>query len=260
VVPYKPPDKTADYTQWMDIYQRLQKERIIMVSNFIDETEANKLIAMLLYLERESAKDGISIYFNCPGALQKPAWALFDTLRQVPFPVTTINMGLATGMGAMLCAAGTVGRRFCFPNARFLVQKTGIEDVFRGQATDIVLEVKENMRLNKRLVEAIAGITGNTEEQINKDLKRDFYLSSDEAVRYGWIDQVILPNRKVLTPFTTDLKGNVNPKKYLGFGEYEAEKFMWKLMEEKKQRAAAAAAKPPVRKGDSKTIDADSGL
>jgi len=215
LVPFRTP---GGVHQWMDIYGRFQKERKIFVSDFIDDQAANKIIATLLFFDRgDDNTKPVSIYFNSPGALQKPAWAVYDTMQQVRYNITTINLGLATGMGAFLCAAGH--KRIALPNARFLVQYTGMEDVFQGQASDIALEVKQNKWLNNRMVTELMRLTGQTEEQIRGDLKRDFYLSAAEAVRYGLIDRIPFLDRKA--PLVVR-KGEVwSPT---GFGAFEGEK------------------------------------
>merc|ERR550537_1359248 len=107
--------------------------------------------------------------------------------------IMTLNLGLATGMGAFLCAAGTPGLRFALPNARYLLQKTGLDDPFQGQAVDIGLKVSDNLKDNRRFAAALAQMTGQTLEKISADLERDFYLGSFEARDYGLIDKVLLP-------------------------------------------------------------------
>ena len=195
-VPYQPPG--SDSTMFVDIYQRLYRDRIMLVGNFLDEEQANSLIAVLLYLRFEDPKKPISIYFNVPGALMKPCLAVYDTLQTLECPVTTVNLGLATGMGAFLCGAGTKGCRYALPNARFLMQRTGLDDPFQGQASDIGLVVRENLRDNDRMEKALVKMTGNSIDVIQQDMKRDFYLSAHEAVQYGLIDKVLIPQPKNL--------------------------------------------------------------
>jgi ATP-dependent protease ClpP protease subunit len=127
--------------------------------------------------------------------LLRPSLAIYDLLEQTKqnCAIETVNLGLCTGMGAFLCAAGTKGRRSAMPNARFLLQRTGLDQPVRGQATDIVLEVKNIKMWNDRTEKELAKLTGQPLEKIQADLKRDFYLTSDEAVQYGLIDQVLLP-------------------------------------------------------------------
>ena len=136
---------------YVDIYQALYRDRIMLVGNFLDEEQANSLIALLLFMRFEDPRKPISIYFNVPGALMKPCLAVYDTLRTLECPVTTVNLGLATGMGAFLCGAGTKGMRYALPNARFLMQRTGLDDPYQGQASDIGLMVRENLRDNDRM-------------------------------------------------------------------------------------------------------------
>ena len=126
----------------------------------------------------------------------KPCLAVYDVIQTLECDVSTVNMGLASGMGAFLCSAGTKGLRSALPNARFLMQRTGLDDPFEGQATDIALMVRENKRDNARVEEALATLTGQPLEKIEKDMKRDFYLSAYEAVQYGLIDNVLIPRDK----------------------------------------------------------------
>jgi len=195
-VPYSPPGAQQGEHMFVDIYQRLYRDRIMLVGNFIDEEQANSLIAILLHLRFEDPRKEISIYFNVPGALMKPCLAVYDTLQTMECPVTTVNLGLATGMGAFLCGAGTKGRRFALPNARYLMQRTGLDDPYQGQASDIGLIVRENMRDNARVEKALVMMTGQPIETIHRDMSRDFYLSAHEAVSYGLIDKVLIPQAK----------------------------------------------------------------
>jgi ATP-dependent Clp protease protease subunit len=150
-VPYSPPGAEQGQHMYVDIYQALYRDRIMLVGNFLDEEQANSLIALLLFMRFEDPRKPISIYFNVPGALMKPCLAVYDTLRTLECPVTTVNLGLATGMGAFLCGAGTKGMRYALPNARFLMQRTGLDDPYQGQASDIGLMVRENLRDNDRM-------------------------------------------------------------------------------------------------------------
>jgi len=195
-VPYSPPGAEQGQHMYVDIYQALYRDRIMLVGSFLDEEQANSLIALLLFMRFEDPKKPISIYFNVPGALMKPCLAVYDTLRTLECPVTTVNLGLATGMGAFLCSAGTKGQRFALPNARFLMQRTGLDDPYQGQASDIGLMVRENLRDNDRIERALVQLTGHPLEKIQKDMKRDFYLSAHEAVQYGLIDKVLIPQPK----------------------------------------------------------------
>eukprot|EP00752_Nemacystus_decipiens_P004895 g4454.t1 len=194
MVPYKREGSQA--ATWMPVSQCLQQSRIIMVGKFIDEEYANQLIAMLLYHEKNDPHKKISLYFNCPGALIRPALAVYDTLMHMSPEVSTLNLGLATGMVSFLCAAGKRGERYALPNSRFLMQRTGMEDPYQGQASDIGVEVQNVMRGNSQMEVALQRITGHTVAKIHEDFQRDFYLSSAEAVQYGIIDEVLLPREK----------------------------------------------------------------
>lgn len=167
-----------------------------MVNKFIDESYANELISIILYMRKENPREPISIYFNCPGALLRPALAVYDLLLQTKenCEIETVNLGLCGGMASLLASVGTKGKRSAFPNARFMLQRIGMENAFRGQATDIALEVKNVKLWNDRMEKEISLLTGQPIDRIQNDLKRSFYLSSDEAVQYGLIDQVLLPS------------------------------------------------------------------
>ena len=173
----------------------MYRDRTLMISKFIDEEAANEIISILLWMRRQDPRAPISIYFNCPGALLRPALAVYDLLVQTRenCEIDTVNLGLCSGMASLLCAAGSKGKRSAMPNSRFLLQRIGMEGVFRGQATDIALEVRDVKKWNERMEHEISLLTGQSIERIQQDMKRDFYLSSDEAVQYGLIDQVCLP-------------------------------------------------------------------
>lgn len=193
MVPWTPPG--SDYAQFMDINSAMYRDRTLMISRFIDEEAANEIIAILLWMRQQDSYKTISIYFNVPGALLRPALAIYDLIEQTKetCEIETVNLGLCTGMGSFLCAAGTKGKRSAMPNSRFLLQRMGLDKPVRGQAVDIVLEVKNIKMWNDRTEKMLAKLTGQPVEKIQADLKRDFYLSSDEAVQYGLIDQVLLP-------------------------------------------------------------------
>lgn len=173
----------------------MYRDRTLMINRFIDEEAANELISIILWMRSQDSRKDISIYFNVPGALMRPSLAIYDLLEQTKetCEIETVNLGLCTGMGAFLCSAGTKGRRSAMPNSRFLLQRTGLDQPIRGQAVDIVLEVKNIKMWNDRVEKELSKLTGQPLEKIQMDLKRDFYLSSDEAVQYGLIDQVLLP-------------------------------------------------------------------
>lgn len=174
----------------------MYRDRTVMLNKFIDEETANEFIAIMLYLRKEDPRAPISLYFNVPGGWLRPSLAIYDLIQNTKqnCRIETVNLALCGGMGAMLCSAGTKGERSAMPNSRFLLQRTGMDEVFRGQATDIALEVKNVKKWNDRMEEELSMLTGQDLETIQNDLARDFYLTSDEAVRYGLIDRVFLPS------------------------------------------------------------------
>lgn len=179
----------------MDLNSAMYRDRTLMIGKFIDEEAANEIISIILWMRQQDPRREISIYFNVPGALMRPCLAIYDLLEQTKenCEIETVNLGLCTGMGAFLCAAGTKGKRSAMPNARFMLQRPGLDQAIRGQATDIALQVKNVKLMNDRVETMLANLTGQPLEKVQADLKRDFYLSSDEAVQYGLIDQVLLP-------------------------------------------------------------------
>lgn len=193
MVPYKPPG--SDYAQFVDIYSRMMRDRILLIGKFIDEAASNEIISTLIFLRKEDPTGPITLYFNVPGAQLRPALAIYDLICQTRenCEISTVNLGLCSGMGALLCGAGTKGRRCAMPNSRFLLQRTGMEAPFQGQATDIGLEVANMKVMNDKMEKELSKMTGQKVEQVLKDMSRDFYLSSEEAVRYGLIDKVLLP-------------------------------------------------------------------
>jgi Protease subunit of ATP-dependent Clp proteases len=179
----------------------MYRDRIMMIGKYIDSDAANEIISIILYLRKEDPTGPITLYFNVPGADLRPALAIYDLLLQTRenCEISTVNLGICAGMGALLCGAGTKGRRCAMPNARFLLQRTGMDVPFRGQASDIGLEVANMKVMNDKMEKELMKMTGQTAEKVLGDMKRDFYLSSDEAVRYGLIDKVLLPAKKKRT-------------------------------------------------------------
>ncbi|MBC7196242.1 MAG: ATP-dependent Clp endopeptidase proteolytic subunit ClpP [Deferribacterales bacterium] len=172
-----------------DIYSRLLKDRIIFLGTPIDDNVANVVIAQLLFLEAEDPDKDIYIYINSPGGVITSGLAIYDTIRYIKPDVSTICLGQAASMGAVLLAAGTKGKRFAVPNARIMIhQPLG---GFQGQARDIEIQAKEILRLKMILNEILSEATGKSIEQLEYDSDRDFFMSSLEAKEYGLIDEVI---------------------------------------------------------------------
>jgi ATP-dependent Clp protease protease subunit len=172
-----------------DIYSRLLKDRIIFLGTPIDDNVANIVIAQLLFLEAEDPDREIFIYINSPGGVITSGLAIFDTIKYIKPDVSTICLGQAASMGAVLLAAGTKGKRFAVPNARIMIhQPLG---GFQGQAKDIEIQAREILRLKRILNEILSEATGKSIDQIETDSDRDFFMSSKEAKEYGLIDEVI---------------------------------------------------------------------
>jgi len=172
-----------------DIYSRLLKDRIIIVGAPIDDVSANLIIAQLLFLEAEDPAKDISMYINSPGGLVTAGLAIYDTMQYIKSDVSTICIGQASSMGALLLAAGAHGKRFALPNARIMIhQPLG---GFQGQATDIGIHAKEILRTRERLNQILAKHTGQSLERIQLDTERDYFLSGEEAKDYGLIDGVL---------------------------------------------------------------------
>jgi len=185
------------YTQFIDLESYYMKQRTLIIGKYIDSDTANQIIASLIHLRQEKRKADITLYFNVPGAALRPALAVYDLIQQAKETCTikTVNLGLCTGMGALLVAGGTKGHRKAMPNSRFLLQRTGIlyDETVQGQAIDVALEVKNIKTWNDNVEYELHKLTNQPMARIEQDLKRDFYLSSEEAVKYGLIDEVLLP-------------------------------------------------------------------
>ena len=174
-----------------DIFSRLLKDRIIFLGTQVNDDIANLVIAQMLYLESEDPDKDIMLYINSPGGVVTAGLAMYDTMQHVKCDVSTICMGQAASMGAVLLTAGTKGKRFSLPHARILIhQPLG---GFSGQATDIDIQAKEILRTRHKLNEVLARHTGQKLEKVSKDTDRDYYMSADEALEYGLIDEVLNP-------------------------------------------------------------------
>lgn len=183
-----------------DIYSRLLKDRIIFLGGPIDDYLANLVIAQLLFLESEDAEKDIHLYINSPGGVVTAGLAIYDTIQYLKTPVSTICVGQAASMGAVLLAAGAAGKRFALPHARIMIhQPLG---GFQGQASDISIHAQEILRLRDDLNRILARHTGQDFERIAADTERDFFMGSDAAKAYGIIDGVV--ERK--SPATSEVK------------------------------------------------------
>lgn len=172
-----------------DIYSRLLKDRIIFLGAAVDDNIANLIIAQLLFLESEDPEKDINIYINSPGGIVTAGLAIYDTMQYVRPDVSTICIGQAASMGALLLTAGAVGKRFSLPNSRILIHQPlgGAQ----GQATDIDIQAREILRVREELANILAKHTGQPIEKVHRDTERDFYMSGTQAREYGIIDKVI---------------------------------------------------------------------
>lgn len=186
-VPYRMPG--GQYTQWIEIYDRLARERIIFLGRDINDEVANQIIAIMLYLDSEDPGKDISLYINSPGGVVTSGLAIYDTMQHIKSDVVTICVGLAASMGSFLLAAGTKGKRLALPHSRIMIHQPS--GGTRGQATDIEIEAKEILRIRNQLNGIYAQNTGQSIEKIEKDMDRDFFMSAQEAQEYGLIDKVI---------------------------------------------------------------------
>ena len=172
-----------------DIYSLLLKERIVFLGNPINDQIANLIIAQLLYLEREDADKDISLYIHCPGGVISAGLAIYDTMQLVRPDVSTICVGMAASMGTILLCAGTKGKRYALPNSTIHMHQAfgGAQ----GQAADIEIAAREIMRIQEKIRNILADHTGQSIEKIAHDSDRDFYLSAEQAVEYGLVDQIL---------------------------------------------------------------------
>jgi ATP-dependent Clp protease, protease subunit len=186
-----------------DIYSRLLKDGIVFVGFPIDDTVANLIMAQLLYLEAENPDRDIALYINTPGGYITSGMAIYDTIQFIKPDVTTICIGQASSMGALLLCAGTKGKRFALPHARIMIHQP--YGGFDGQASDIDIQAQEIMLLRRKLDQILALHTGQPVEKIQQDTERNFFLSAEEAREYGIIDEVLV-SRASTTAFNQPVK------------------------------------------------------
>ena len=182
-------EQTSRGARAYDIYSRLLKERVIFIVGGIEDHMANLIVAQLLFLESENPDKDISIYINSPGGVVTAGMAIYDTMQFIKPDVSTLCIGQAASMGALLLAGGAEGKRYCLPHSRVMIhQPLG---GFQGQATDIDIHAREILNMRDRLNSILAKHTGQTLDKIAEDTERDNFMSSDEAAEYGMIDKVL---------------------------------------------------------------------
>jgi len=188
-----------------DIYSRLLKDRIVFLGTAIDDNIANLVVAQMLYLESEDPDKEIFFYLNSPGGHVSSGLAIYDTMQYIKSPISTVCMGQAASMAAILLAAGTKGKRFALPHARILIhQPLG---GFQGQATDIDIQAKEILRLKDELNRILSQLTGKPLAKVINDTERDYFMNSEQAKEYGIIDNII-----VRRPDATTISGKKENK------------------------------------------------
>lgn len=187
-------EKTGRGERSYDIYSRLLKDRIIMLSGEVNDAVASSIVAQLLFLEAEDPEKDIYFYINSPGGVVTAGMAIYDTMNYIRPPVATICVGQAASMGAFLLSAGEKGKRYALPHARIMIHQPlgGAQ----GQATDIAIQAEEILRMKAELNALLAKHTGQSVKRVEKDTDRDNFMSAKEAKEYGMIDEVLVKNEK----------------------------------------------------------------
>ena len=182
-------DQTSTGERSYDIYSRLLEDRIVFISGEITDEKANVVVAQLIYLEAKNPNKDICVYINSPGGSVTAGLAIYDTMNYLKCDVSTICVGLAASMGAVLLSSGTKGKRFCLPNSEVMIHQPlgGAQ----GQATDIEITAKHILKTKDNLLKILANNTGKEKAEIEKDADRDYFMSANEAVKYGLVDKVI---------------------------------------------------------------------
>jgi ATP-dependent Clp protease protease subunit len=194
-------EQTARGERAFDIFSRLLKDRIVFINGPIDDVVSNLVVAQLLFLESENPDKDISLYINSPGGVVTSGLAIYDTMQFIKPDVSTLCLGQAASMGALLLAGGVTGKRYCLPNARVMIHQPlgGVQ----GQASDIAIHAEETLKIRKRLNDILAKHTGQPESNIAKDTDRDNFMSPERALEYGLIDKIHEP-RKISTSKNKD--------------------------------------------------------
>jgi len=194
-VPYQMPGQP--YSDWVNIYDRLYRERIIFLGRGINDSLANQVIAVMLYLDSEDPSKPVYLYINSPGGSVSAGMAIYDTMQHMKSEVVTICVGIAASMGAFLLSSGTKGKRLALPHSRIMIHQPMGGTQGRRQATDIEIEAREILRIRGQLDQIMAENTGQSVEKIKKDTDRDYFMSAEEAKEYGIVDRVIEDKKSV---------------------------------------------------------------
>ncbi len=195
-------EQTARGERAYDIYSRLLKERLVFIVGPVEDQMANLIVAQLLYLESENPEKDIQLYINSPGGSVTSGLAVYDTMQFINCDVSTICIGQAASMGALLLAGGAKGKRYALPHSRMMMHQPSAG--YSGQATDIDIHAKEVLELKRRLNAIMALHTGQTVEQIQQDLERDNFMGGEQAVKYGLIDTMLERRTEIATEDKSD--------------------------------------------------------
>lgn len=190
LVPYVV-EQTSRGERSYDIFSRLLKDRIIMLSDQVNDATASLVVAQLLYLESQDTEKDISLYINSPGGSITSGMAIYDTMQYIKCDVSTICIGMAASMGAFLLAAGAKGKRLALPNSEIMIHQPLISGGLSGQCSDIKIQSDHLVRIRQKMNEMLAANTGKPLEQVQADTERDNYMTAQEAMEYGLIDKVI---------------------------------------------------------------------
>lgn len=193
-VAYKMPGSRSG--EWLGIYERFSRERIIFLGSEIDDEMANQIIGMLLYMDKENSGQPIYIYINCPGGSVIAGLAIYDCIQEIESEVVTINLGISASMASFLLCAGSRGRRYALPHSKVMIHQPS--GGAQGQAQDILVEASQIMRIRDNIVKLYSMMTGQTTEQITLDLDRDNFMSAQQALKYGLIDAIVQPDDEKL--------------------------------------------------------------
>ncbi|MNM45654.1 ATP-dependent Clp protease proteolytic subunit precursor [compost metagenome] len=174
-----------------DIYSRLLKDRIIMLNGPVTDESANTIVAQLLFLESDNPDKDINLYINSPGGSVTAGMAIYDTMQYIKSDVSTICLGLAASMGSFLLTAGAKGKRFALPNSEILIHQPSVHGGFQGQATDIKIHADWLLKTKAKLNRIYSERTGQPLERIEQDMERDYYMTAEEAFKYGIVDKVL---------------------------------------------------------------------
>ena len=209
---YYPPtviERDGNQERGYDIYSRLLKDRIVFIGTPIDDFVANSVVAQLLFLQMQDPKRDINLYINSPGGSVTAGLAIYDTMQFVTCDVATYCMGIAASMGAVLLAAGTQGKRYALPNSDIMIHQ--VSGGAQGTASDVERTVEWMFKIKRRLIHILSAHTGKSDEQVQIDSDRDYWMSADEAMAYGLVDEVVKSRKDVRADLLPQNTGSVVP-------------------------------------------------